>query len=298
MKSLLYFQKVYFFWIFYRNFLLKLKKDIILNDKENYIKFSKNLRAKFFKHFKKKTTDFMENKIYGLKFKPFLFSRNKLLKKKVSSFKIYQQKILENRRNKNFHKIKLFRKFHASLHIKSKKIQTSFSKISNKKMFEETANDLRFFLDIELIKNIISRTPILISFWLFCGTSWDKTKDFWFRYFSSCFYSMIRYHKQSMNFEFRKKYDNFDFFKICDEKDSEFTYLGEKNFDFDSKHSSFFPNKTVIGIDTRGIKKNMVSKQQKFSFAWRNRFINKNLINFFSRKIKIRQVFCNQMFLG
>jgi len=298
MKSLLYFQKVYFFWIFYRNFLVKLKKDIILNDKENCIKFSKNLRAKFFKHFKKKTTDFLENKIYGLKFKPFLFSRNKLFKKKVSSFKIYQQKILESRRNKNFHKIKLFRKFHPSLYIKSKKIQTSFSKISNKKMFEETANDLRFFLDIELIKNIISRTPILISFWLFCGTSWDKTKDFWFRYFSSCFYSMIRYHKQSMNFEFRKKYDNFEFFKICDEKDSEFIYFGEKNFDFDSKYSSFFRNKTVEAIDTRGIKKNMVSKQQKFSFAWRNRFINKNLINFFSRKIKIRQGFCNQMFLG
>jgi hypothetical protein len=298
MNTLLYFQKDCFFWIFHRNFLIELKKNIIFIEKQKFIKFSKNLRVKFFKIFKKKKTEFLENKIFGLKFKPFLFSREKLLKKKISYFKIYQQKNLEKRRNKNSHEITLFRRFHTSLYIKDKKIQTSFSRISNKKIFEETANDLRFFLDIDLIKNTISRSPILICFWLFCGTSWDKTKDFWFYYFSSCFYSMIRYHKQSINVEFKRKYDNFDFFKICNEKDSEFIYFREEKFDFKTKCSLTFPSKTLIEVETCEIKKNMVSKQQKFSYAWRNRFINKNLFNFFSKKIKINKGFCYQMFFG
>lgn len=289
-----------FYWIFFENLWKKFRKTNLFITFKKTMFLSCKISSKFFKFFRRKDPEYLlENKISGLKFRPLLIWKNinNFYKKKLF-LKLFQQKNLERKKIKLKKNKIIKRNFLNIFIINDKKISTNMRNIFKNGSFEETTNEIKLFLDINLIKKTIFYNPVLVSFWLSYASTTNKIPDFWLSYFSSCFNSMIRFQNKNEKLKIKKEFGNFNFIKNSRKKDLEFINLFEKA-EISTK-APFWVKNQVSGprIVYENQERTIILERKNIPFSWRNRTYRKSLINYFSHYFNKNSKSVSLIFIG
>ncbi|ABW98089.1 hypothetical protein HAN_2g265 (nucleomorph) [Hemiselmis andersenii] len=274
------FKKYCFYWnSFY--FFLKQNFVFFLSYRKKNFSFPKNkIKLKFLKFFKKiHQNSYFQLQIQGLKFKPFLSGKDiKKKNKKIQNrlIKIIQQKNIEGKEGFFLTGIFQFKKLSILFLIKDKKISTRLKNFSTKNLFEETKNEIKLFLNINLIKSALNRKHNLGCGWLFYDKS-QKKENFWFSYFSSCFNIMTRYQTINEKSNFKKEIKISDFSKNAKKKDFEFFQIFENKTLVKSFKN--IKDKLLI-LEGKSLRTLFHFDEKKNFFAWRNRAYQRTFLNF------------------
>mmetsp|Transcript_59575 Transcript_59575/g.146329 ORF Transcript_59575/g.146329 Transcript_59575/m.146329 type:complete len:300 (-) Transcript_59575:1469-2368(-) len=266
---------------FLEKIILKLnfKKRIPLIKKKKRLSSKKRL-DKFYKFFLKKSN--YQNSlivIHGVQFQPFLCLQefwkmsSAIVKKKFLLNKKVQQNNLDKKMNLSSDDIFFLKyvEYTTIYHGKVLPISFNLQHKFEKYLFEETADSLKFFLEIDLIKFSISQNQKLISYWLHESFTLKKTKIFWSSYFSSCFKVMIQNQKISDFTNLRREFHLEKLKKNSNIPDWESYWLAENSNTvgdgnlYDNLYSGFFL------LSEENLKKSEILIKKVFPFYWRNR---------------------------
>nr|UXY87123.1 hypothetical protein 1634Bnrm1_p083 [Cryptomonas sp.] len=223
--------------------------------------------------------------IAGLKFNPIISKKTNI--QNIPKFKknfiinlIHQIKTNQKIIQKNGDILQLVRSFNLNLNIKKKVLKFPIYSIDKELdiIFEETADELKFLLNIKFVKLSLAQSSVLGRCWITFRTSLVKTIKFWKSYITSCYNLMTRFKKIFDLKQHKKELSKLSaksMYQVLDFSFFDTRQTRKINFTKNIKNSMLFFETEKASISSL----NKITDVLDISATrWRNRIIKKPLI--------------------